>query len=92
MIRTHVLSVLKSSTSQVNHLIMLKHLCIYYSINVYKVYFFLFFCLVGQVQTALRGSGGSKTAVSEGVEASIIYVRFKAAASEVISYFLFDPF
>ncbi|XP_071732124.1 conserved oligomeric Golgi complex subunit 3-like isoform X1 [Rutidosis leptorrhynchoides] len=49
MIRTHVLSVLKSSTSQ--------------------------------AQTALRGS--SKTAVSEGVEASIIYVRFKAAASEL---------
>ena len=37
----------------------------------------------GQVQTALKGSGGSKTGVSEGVEASIIYVRFKAAASEV---------
>ncbi|KAL8233145.1 hypothetical protein R6Q57_002923 [Mikania cordata] len=51
MIRAHVLSVLKSSTSQ--------------------------------VQTALRGSGGSKSAVSEGVEASIIYVRFKAAASEL---------
>ncbi|KAL8209381.1 hypothetical protein R6Q57_006113 [Mikania cordata] len=50
MIRAHVLSVLKSSTSQ--------------------------------VQTALRGSG-SKSAVSEGVEASIIYVRFKAAASEL---------
>ncbi|XP_021992535.1 conserved oligomeric Golgi complex subunit 3 isoform X2 [Helianthus annuus] len=51
MIRAHVLSVLKSSTSQ--------------------------------VQTALRGSGGSKSAISEGVEASIIYVRFKAAASEL---------
>ncbi|KAI3667095.1 hypothetical protein L6452_42140 [Arctium lappa] len=51
MIRTHVLAVLKSSTSQ--------------------------------VQTALRGSGGNKAAVSEGVEASIIYVRFKAAASEL---------
>nr|XP_043637301.1 conserved oligomeric Golgi complex subunit 3 isoform X2 [Erigeron canadensis] len=51
MIRAHVLSVLKSSTSQ--------------------------------VQTALRGSGGNKAAVSEGVEASIIYVRFKAAASEL---------
>ncbi|XP_024973744.1 conserved oligomeric Golgi complex subunit 3 isoform X3 [Cynara cardunculus var. scolymus] len=36
-----------------------------------------------QVQTALRGSGGNKAAVSEGVEASIIYVRFKAAASEL---------
>lgn len=51
MIRAHVLSVLKNSTSQ--------------------------------VQTALRGSGGSKAGVSEGVEASIIYVRFKAAASEL---------
>ncbi|KAL9999277.1 putative oligomeric Golgi complex, subunit 3 protein [Helianthus debilis subsp. tardiflorus] len=48
MIRAHVLSVLKSSTSQ--------------------------------VQTA---RGGSKSAISEGVEASIIYVRFKAAASEL---------
>ncbi|KAL4563240.1 hypothetical protein LXL04_027280 [Taraxacum kok-saghyz] len=48
---SHVLSILKSSTSQ--------------------------------VQTALKGSGGSKTGVSEGIEASIIYVRFKAAASEV---------
>ncbi|KAL7584819.1 conserved oligomeric Golgi complex subunit 3 [Lactuca sativa] len=51
MIRAHVLSVLKSSTSQ--------------------------------VQTALKGSGGNKATVSEGVEASIIYVRFKAAASEL---------
>ncbi|XP_076899343.1 conserved oligomeric Golgi complex subunit 3-like isoform X2 [Bidens hawaiensis] len=51
MIRAHVLSVLKSSTSQ--------------------------------VQTALRGSSGNKAGVSEGVEASIIYVRFKAAASEL---------
>ncbi|CAH1446547.1 unnamed protein product [Lactuca virosa] len=51
MIRARVLSVLKSSTSQ--------------------------------VQTALKGSGGNKATVSEGVEASIIYVRFKAAASEL---------
>ncbi|XP_076924103.1 conserved oligomeric Golgi complex subunit 3-like [Bidens hawaiensis] len=51
MIRAHVLSVLKSSTSQ--------------------------------VQSALRGSSGNKAAVFEGVEASIIYVRFKAAASEL---------
>ncbi|XP_019443675.1 PREDICTED: conserved oligomeric Golgi complex subunit 3 [Lupinus angustifolius] len=35
-----------------------------------------------QVQEAIRGSGGGK-AVSEGVEASVIYVRFKAAASEL---------
>ncbi|KAK4854252.1 hypothetical protein QYF36_021161 [Acer negundo] len=51
MIRSHVLSVLKSASSQ--------------------------------VQAAIRSSGGSKTSVSEGVEASVIYVRFKAAASEL---------
>ncbi|XP_035549156.1 conserved oligomeric Golgi complex subunit 3-like [Juglans regia] len=37
-----------------------------------------------QVQTAIRSSGSSKTAVSEGVEASVIYVRFKAAANELV--------
>ena len=31
----------------------------------------------------MQDIGGSKPAVSEGVEASVIYVRFKAAASEV---------
>ncbi|GAY37570.1 hypothetical protein CUMW_030040 [Citrus unshiu] len=36
-----------------------------------------------QVQAAIRSSGGSKTSMSEGVEASLIYVRFKAAASEL---------
>ncbi|KAB1227077.1 Conserved oligomeric Golgi complex subunit 3 [Morella rubra] len=51
MIRSHVLSVLKSASSQ--------------------------------VQAAIRSSGSSNTAVSEGVEASVIYVRFKAAASEL---------
>ncbi|KAF5456269.1 hypothetical protein F2P56_025769 [Juglans regia] len=51
MIRSHVLSVLKSASSQ--------------------------------VQAAIRSSGSGKTAVSEGVEASVIYVRFKAAASEL---------
>ncbi|GAU16792.1 hypothetical protein TSUD_200350 [Trifolium subterraneum] len=35
-----------------------------------------------QVQEAIRGSGGDKASISEGVEASVIYVRFKAAASE----------
>lgn len=50
--------------------------------------FNFFFFLVWKVQTALKGSGGNKGAVSEGVEASIIYVRFKAAASEVITYLL----
>ncbi|KAG1366679.1 putative conserved oligomeric Golgi complex subunit 3 [Cocos nucifera] len=51
MIRSHVLSVLKGASSQ--------------------------------VQTAIRSSGSNKTTVSEGVEASVIYVRFKAAASEL---------
>ncbi|KAM7489703.1 hypothetical protein LguiB_027187 [Lonicera macranthoides] len=51
MIRSHVLSVLKSTSSQ--------------------------------VQAAIHSSGGSRASVSEGVEASIIYVRFKAAASEL---------
>ncbi|PRQ47109.1 putative oligomeric Golgi complex, subunit 3 protein [Rosa chinensis] len=36
-----------------------------------------------QVQAAIGSSGGSKASVSEGVEASVIYVRFKAAASEL---------
>ncbi|KAK4266045.1 hypothetical protein QN277_027019 [Acacia crassicarpa] len=36
-----------------------------------------------QVQGAIRESGGDKASVSEGVEASVIYVRFKAAASEL---------
>ncbi|KAI5415358.1 conserved oligomeric Golgi complex subunit 3 [Lathyrus oleraceus] len=51
MMRSHVLSVLKSASSQ--------------------------------VQEAIRGSGGDKASISEGVEASVIYVRFKAAASEL---------
>ncbi|XP_054806000.1 conserved oligomeric Golgi complex subunit 3 [Prosopis cineraria] len=36
-----------------------------------------------QVQGAIQESGGNKASVSEGVEASVIYVRFKAAASEL---------
>ncbi|CAF2064590.1 unnamed protein product [Brassica oleracea] len=36
-----------------------------------------------QVQAAFRGTDGNKASVSEGVEASVIYVRFKAAASEL---------
>ncbi|KAG8373876.1 hypothetical protein BUALT_Bualt11G0070900 [Buddleja alternifolia] len=51
MIRSHVLSVLRNSSSQ--------------------------------VQAAMKSSGGNKASVSEGVEASIIYVRFKAAANEL---------
>lgn len=33
----------------------------------------------------IRSSSGSKTSLSEGFEASVIYVRFKAAASEVFA-------
>ncbi|XP_050217227.1 conserved oligomeric Golgi complex subunit 3 [Mercurialis annua] len=51
MIRSHVLSILKAASSQ--------------------------------VQAAIRGTGSNKTSVSEGVEASVIYVRFKAAANEL---------
>ncbi|XP_023539647.1 conserved oligomeric Golgi complex subunit 3 [Cucurbita pepo subsp. pepo] len=51
MIRFHVVSVLKSASSQ--------------------------------VQAAMRSSSGSNNAVSEGVEASFIYVRFEAAAAEL---------
>lgn len=51
MIRSHVLSILKGASSQ--------------------------------VQTAIRSTGGNKSSVSEGVEASVIYVRFKAAANEL---------
>ncbi|KAK6126702.1 hypothetical protein DH2020_039559 [Rehmannia glutinosa] len=51
MIRSHVLSVLKNTSSQ--------------------------------VQAAIRSSAGNKASVSEGVEASVIYVRFKAAANEL---------
>ena len=40
--------------------------------------------LFHQVQAAIRSSGGSKTSFAEGIESSIIYVRFKAAANEVI--------
>ncbi|CAK7352282.1 unnamed protein product [Dovyalis caffra] len=36
-----------------------------------------------QVQLAIRSTGGSKTSISEGVEASVIYVRFKAASTEL---------
>ncbi|XP_010537514.1 PREDICTED: conserved oligomeric Golgi complex subunit 3 isoform X2 [Tarenaya hassleriana] len=36
-----------------------------------------------QVQTAFRGNAGNRASVSEGLEASVIYVRFKAAASEL---------
>ncbi|CAN4084829.1 unnamed protein product [Withania somnifera] len=51
MIRSHVLSILRSTSSQ--------------------------------VQAAIRSTGGSKTSFAEGIESSIIYVRFKAAATEL---------
>ncbi|KAK1266136.1 hypothetical protein QJS04_geneDACA009111 [Acorus gramineus] len=51
MIRSHVLSVLKHSSAQ--------------------------------VQAAIRGSKDNNISVSEGVEASVIYIRFKAAAGEL---------
>ncbi|KAJ1268687.1 hypothetical protein BS78_07G153900 [Paspalum vaginatum] len=51
MIRSHVLSILKSASSQ--------------------------------VQAAIRSSDSGKNIVTEGVEASLIYVRFKAAASQL---------
>ncbi|KAL3535471.1 hypothetical protein ACH5RR_003932 [Cinchona calisaya] len=38
-----------------------------------------------QVQAAIRSSADGKVAVSEGVEASVIYVHFKAAANELKS-------
>ncbi|TYH66158.1 hypothetical protein ES332_D06G104100v1 [Gossypium tomentosum] len=34
-------------------------------------------------QTAIQSSGDNKASLSEGVEASVIYIRFKAAASEL---------
>ncbi|KMZ67841.1 hypothetical protein ZOSMA_257G00070 [Zostera marina] len=51
MIRSHVLSVLRNASSQ--------------------------------VQSALRDSNSNTTIVSEGIEASVIYIRFKAAAGEL---------
>ncbi|KZV25526.1 conserved oligomeric Golgi complex subunit 3 [Dorcoceras hygrometricum] len=36
-----------------------------------------------QVHAAIRSNAGNKATVSEGVEASVIYVRFKAAANEL---------
>ncbi|KAJ4848119.1 Golgi transport complex subunit 3 [Turnera subulata] len=51
MIRSHVLSVLKGASSQ--------------------------------VQAAIRSAGATTASVSEGVEASVIYVRFKAASNEL---------
>lgn len=45
------------------------------------------FCFIHQVQAAIR-TVVTANAVSEGVEASVIYVRFKAAASDVWCSFL----
>ena len=88
MVRSHVLSVLRSASSQVKYP------------PVYESYVHIYAFMDGlnasqntcsfphQVQAAIQSSGGNKTSLSEGVEASVIYVRFKAAASEVmISFF-----
>lgn len=45
--------------------------------------FMMFLFSLNQVQAAIRSSSGNKASLSEGVEASVIYVRFKAAANEV---------
>lgn len=52
-----------------------------------------------QVQSAIQGSSLSAASISEGVEASVIYVRFKAASGEVVSgivlainFFLWEMF
>lgn len=37
---------------------------------------------------SIRSSSGSNAVVSEGVEASVTYVRFKAAANEVFSFIM----
>lgn len=44
-----------------------------------------------QVLAVIRGSSSNKASVVGGVEESVIYVRFKAAASEVLilSFVLF---
>lgn len=83
MIRSHVISVLKSASSQVSlsnfKTFGISHIGKKTYISISNFYFLC------QVQVAIRSSGGSKTSVSEGVEASVIYVRFKAAAGEVIN-------
>lgn len=90
MIRSHVLSVLKGASSQVSYHIELSyHEHIFHSRLQYIHALMhitplcIMFTVLHQVQAAIRSSGGSKASVSEGVEASVIYVRFKAAASEV---------
>ena len=88
MIRSHVLSVLKSASSQVK----------YPPVDEIYVHRHAFMDGLNasqnacsfplQVQAAIRSSGENKASLSEGVEASVIYVRFKASASEVmISFF-----
>ncbi|KAI4379594.1 hypothetical protein MLD38_005872 [Melastoma candidum] len=42
-----------------------------------------FKAVASQVQATIRGNTGSKASISEGVEASVVYVRFKAAAIEL---------
>ena len=89
MIRSYVLSVLKSACSQVK----------YPPVDESYVHSYEFMdglnasqntcSFPQQVQEAIRSSGANKASLSEGVEASVIYIRFKAAASEVtISFFV----
>ena len=80
MIRSHVLSVLKSTSSQVKPLYGIEILIGFVKMEMPKNTLHY----IHQVLAAIRNSGGSKSGVSEGVETSVIYVRFKAAASEVI--------
>ncbi|KAL6509576.1 Golgi transport complex subunit 3 [Orobanche gracilis] len=75
MIRSHVLSVLKSTSSQVQA-----------AMRSYDARGRLFGgrSRAGDVSgTVMRSSAGNNASVSEGVEASIIYVRFKAVANEL---------
>lgn len=62
-----------------------KHQCLHGLIQYWMALYLA--TVLHQVQAAIGSSGGSKASVSEGVEASVIYVRFKAAASEVIVAF-----
>lgn len=93
MIRTHVLSVLKNASSQVKYPYLHRDIfmCVCTSTHVFLYAWisvtWMFICGLHQVHHAIRSTGGSKTSISEGVEASVIYVRFKAASTEVVASF-----
>lgn len=40
-------------------------------------------CPLNQIHAAIRANASGKVTIAEGVETSVIYVRFKAAAAEV---------